>query len=417
MPGGSRCDRRDMTDSPHPVLVGIDGTASGLEALALGSAFAVLTGSPLVLAAVYGHGGYVVDYGLVYPPQEEAERWIEEAQQRLGDFIPFSTRVILSSSPAHGLVDLAGLEGARMIVLGSNHHGPLGRVLAGSTGRRVAHGAPCAVAIAPHDWRTQPPDVPLTFGVAVSETDESRDALALAATFADAAHAPLKLFNAVHVPPPAHPMYAATGTSYEHWRRDCLAGRSPHRGGCDQGCRSRSRARDRGPRRRPCREPGDRLARPRRPRGRVAALRTTPQRAARRRVLAADRTCRLPGRDRPPRGARCKSPTSATAQDWPCTPDRLTPDSQASAAMQTARPASTAPFVTRPMGESACDPSAPCRRRCRRMTHSSGRRTTASGDAPHARAELMEHDQRPRSRPSAPTAAGSRSPRQGSSRS
>jgi nucleotide-binding universal stress UspA family protein len=211
-----------MTDTPQPVLVGIDGTASGLEALALGSAFAVLTGSPLILAAVYGYEGYVVDYGFMYPPRAEAEQWLEDAQRRLGDLIPWTTRVMLSTSPAHGLVELAEREDARMIVLGSKRHGPLGRVLAGSTARRVAHGAPCAVAVAPHDWRTQPTDVPLTFGVGISDSPESRDALALAAAFAEAGHAPLKLFTAVHIPPPAHPMFAASGPGYGQWRRDRL---------------------------------------------------------------------------------------------------------------------------------------------------------------------------------------------------
>jgi nucleotide-binding universal stress UspA family protein len=78
--------------------------------------------------------------------------------------------------------------------------------------------------VAPHDWRPQPPDVPLTFGVGVAEADESRDALALAARFAERAHAPLKLFTAVHVAAPVFPMYAATGTNHEQWRRDQIDG-------------------------------------------------------------------------------------------------------------------------------------------------------------------------------------------------
>ena len=110
-----------------------------------------------------------------------------------------------------------------MVVLGSNRDGPIGRVLAGSTARRVAHGAPCAVAVAPHDWRPQPPEVPLTFGVGVDDSAESRDALALAVAFASAAGARLRLYTAVHIPPPAHPMFAATGTSYAGWRRDRIA--------------------------------------------------------------------------------------------------------------------------------------------------------------------------------------------------
>jgi len=212
-----------MTESPRPVLVGIDGTPSGLEALALGSAFAILTGSPLLLAAVFGYQGGAFAGGLLWPPKADVDGWLDAASEQLGDFIPWTSETMLSTSPAHGLVELAERENARMIVLGSNRHGPVGRVLAGSTARPVAHGAPCAVAVAPHDWRTQPPEVPLTFGVGVGDAPESRDALALAASFAAAANAPLKLFTAVHVASPVHPMYAATGTSYEAWRRDRLA--------------------------------------------------------------------------------------------------------------------------------------------------------------------------------------------------
>jgi nucleotide-binding universal stress UspA family protein len=211
-----------MTDPPRPVLVGIDGTASGLEALALGSAFAVLTGSPLLLGAVSGYQGGAFAGGLVWPPEREARHWLDEAEQQLSDFIPWSAVTAPATSPAHGLIELATTKNARMIVLGSSRHGPLGRVLAGSTARRVAHGAPCAVAIAPHDWRTQPPDVPLTFGVAVGDSPEALDALGLAAGFADLGQAPLKLFTVVHIAGPAHPMYAATGTSYEQWRRERL---------------------------------------------------------------------------------------------------------------------------------------------------------------------------------------------------
>jgi nucleotide-binding universal stress UspA family protein len=209
-----------MIESPRPVLVGIDGTPSGLEALALGSAFAVLTGSPLLLGAVIGYQGGAFAGRLVWLPQTETDRWLRDAADRLEDFIPWSSETMLSTSAAHGLIDLAESKHAAMIVLGSNRHGPVGHVLAGSTARRVAHGSPCPVAIAPHDWRTQPPDVPLTFGVGVGDAPESRDALALAARFAELGHAPLKLFTAVQAASPAHPMYAATGTSYERLRRE-----------------------------------------------------------------------------------------------------------------------------------------------------------------------------------------------------
>ena len=54
-------------------------------------------------------------------------------------------------------------EHAELIVVGSSHTGRLGRVAPGSTGERLLHGAPCAVAIVPDGYRTRaraadPPD-------------------------------------------------------------------------------------------------------------------------------------------------------------------------------------------------------------------------------------------------------------------
>src|SRR3954469_16719433 len=104
-----------MTGYPHPVLVGIDGSAAGLEAVALGSALAVATGSPLVLATVYGFEG---EY---WPPVETADRWLHEATKRVGAAIPCTTTSLLSTSAAHGLSVLAAREGAGIVVLGTTH--------------------------------------------------------------------------------------------------------------------------------------------------------------------------------------------------------------------------------------------------------------------------------------------------------
>ena len=200
-----------MTDHPHPVLVGIDGTASGLEAVALGGALAVLTGSPVVLGAVYSSSSEA------WPTREMAEQALAEAEQRLGDFIPRTAIAVPGTSPAHGLSNLARAQDARLIVLGSSRRGPVGRALTGSTARSTVHGAPCAVAVAPHGWEIRSPDMPLVFGAGVIGTPEAGEALKLATDLAVSAHAPLRALTAVHVPPPAHPMFA--GTSYEGWRR------------------------------------------------------------------------------------------------------------------------------------------------------------------------------------------------------
>jgi nucleotide-binding universal stress UspA family protein len=207
-----------MTHRTHPVLVGVDGTASGLEALALGMALATLNGSPLVLGAVYGFDGGMVASGLEWPRRDNAEHWLAQAEERLGDAIAWSVRSVVSTSVAHGLVALATEESVDMIVLGSSRHGPLGRVLAGSTVRRVAHGAPCAVAVTPRDWRVRSSPTALTIGAGVTDSTESREALALAARLGATAHARLRVLTAIHLMSPANPVFAATGTSYADWR-------------------------------------------------------------------------------------------------------------------------------------------------------------------------------------------------------
>lgn len=200
-----------MTDQPHPIIVGVDGTASGLEAVALGGALAVLTGAPVVLGAIHSYEGEG------WPTPTTAEAWLSQAEQRLSSFIPRSSIAVPSTSPSHGLNHLASVYDARLIVLGSSHRGPIGRVLAGSVARQVVHGAPCAVAVAPHGWQVRAGDAPLVFGVGLTDTDEAGEALALAADLATSAHAPVRALSVVHIPPPAHPMFSST--SYEGWRR------------------------------------------------------------------------------------------------------------------------------------------------------------------------------------------------------
>src|SRR6185295_734054 len=69
-----------------------------------------------------------------------------------------------------------------------------GRVLPGSTADRLMHGAPCPIAIVPHEWE----DGGLrTIGVAYVDTDEGRDALRSAHALARRAGARLRILTAV----------------------------------------------------------------------------------------------------------------------------------------------------------------------------------------------------------------------------
>lgn len=203
-----------MTDHARPVVVGIDGTAAGLEALAAGRELAALLGAPLVLGAVCGWetGGRVIG-GFVWPIESEAGRWLAEAAETSGE-TEATRKVMLSTSPAHGLVALAESTHAQLLVLGSSHHNAWDRLFGGSTVRGVVHGAPCAVAVIPRGGKRLAGD----FAAGVTEGAESLEALAFAARLAAAAGAPLRVFTAVHVASPANPMFAATGTSYHEWR-------------------------------------------------------------------------------------------------------------------------------------------------------------------------------------------------------
>jgi nucleotide-binding universal stress UspA family protein len=212
-----------MSEAPYvrPVLVGIDGTPSGLEALSLARALAVLLDAPLVLGAVYGFESVTTGYpGPPWPPKQDALAWLEEAEARLGDALPSRSVSVDASTIAQGLTQLAEQEHAEILVLGSSRRGPFGHLFVGSGVTRVVHGAPCAVAVVPHGWTLRSSKEPLVFGAAVTDAPESREALALAARLAGGTRAQVRVLIAVPMISPAHPLFAATGTSYTAWVRD-----------------------------------------------------------------------------------------------------------------------------------------------------------------------------------------------------
>jgi len=57
---------------------------------------------------------------------------------------------------ARDAVDLAQERAADLIVVGSSRHAFLGRILLGDDARESLDGAPCAVAIAPHEFAGSP---------------------------------------------------------------------------------------------------------------------------------------------------------------------------------------------------------------------------------------------------------------------
>jgi nucleotide-binding universal stress UspA family protein len=176
------------------ILIAYDATPEAADGLALGRLLANLVDAELHVARV-----------LPDTPSTEATdrdtQWMFRAtlhetqlaaaegleRQRVELWPVFGTPV------APGIQALAADRGADLIVLGSPHHGPIGRVLLGSTAEAVIAGAPCAVAIAPRGFRRHPAIDPNVIGVAFDGSSESAAALDAGLAIARAADARLRV--------------------------------------------------------------------------------------------------------------------------------------------------------------------------------------------------------------------------------
>jgi nucleotide-binding universal stress UspA family protein len=182
------------------ILVGYDGHEGGADALAFAEVLAAATGAPLLVGASYPrvayHATIVAAGDLEEQMRVETEERLTEAVKGVGAPAGLEERVVSGSSPAAALHRLAVREGADVVVLGSASHGPVGRLLIGSTGNRLLHGAPFAVAVAPRGYRESPGPL-RSIGVGYDATAESETALRTAAGLAAAAGARLRLLSVV----------------------------------------------------------------------------------------------------------------------------------------------------------------------------------------------------------------------------
>ena len=117
-------------------------------------------------------------------------------RQDIGTEHEVDVRVHVSTSVPRGLHELAEAERADLIVLGSSHHGTVGRVLAGSIAGRLIEGASCAVAVAPRGFAARVTTLD-RIGVAFDGSPESKVALHHAAELAVASGARLRLIAVV----------------------------------------------------------------------------------------------------------------------------------------------------------------------------------------------------------------------------
>ncbi len=182
------------------VLVGVDGTPNGRDAIAL----AERLGGPdaaLTLAHVQ-HGALrpvnASGHGVIEDEREAPDELL--ARERTAADVDAALVSVASSSPGRGLHDQAEEQGADLLVVGSCKRGRLGRAMLGDDTRASLNGASCAVAVAARGYAEQPATL-ATVGVGYDGSDESEAAYGAARAIAERYGASLRAMDVVSLPP------------------------------------------------------------------------------------------------------------------------------------------------------------------------------------------------------------------------
>lgn len=181
------------------VVVGVDEDEAGRDAIALAKELLAADGE-LTLAHVYTGDPHVyrgASVAYAAAQREDARELLQDARRRSD--VEADVRVIDATSVGRGLHEVAELQRADLLVLGSCRRSLVGRVLVGDDTRAALNGAPCAVAIAPAAYGSGPAIV-REVGVAYDGSRESTHALEVARTLAAEWDAKLSAFHAVSMP-------------------------------------------------------------------------------------------------------------------------------------------------------------------------------------------------------------------------
>jgi nucleotide-binding universal stress UspA family protein len=187
------------------VLVGVDGSPNGRDAIALASRLTDPDGR-LTLVHVYVDGVHplhAVTPGMVDEERASSQRLLE--QERTAADADVELVSMAAATPGGGLHRQAEEQGADLLIVGSCGRGAFGRAMLGDDTRAALNGAPCAVAVAARGYAEHP--TPLArVGVAYNGSPESRAALARARELAEPTRASVHALEVVSIP-----TYAFTG--------------------------------------------------------------------------------------------------------------------------------------------------------------------------------------------------------------
>jgi nucleotide-binding universal stress UspA family protein len=181
---------------PAPIVVGVERSDRSRDALALARTLARTLHTRLILVAV--HPGEVRSRTMA-PEAEAALEWVACP---MGGIVSESQVVACNSVP-RGLQQVADAESALVIVVGSSHRGPVGRIAPGSVGERLLHGASCPVTVAPRGYSSHAFAGLQRVGVGYTAGPEAGEALSAAVGLAARTGAALRLLSVVEPPPVA----------------------------------------------------------------------------------------------------------------------------------------------------------------------------------------------------------------------
>lgn len=180
---------------PRRILVGYDGTDGAKDAVALCAAIAPPDAYVAVVDVLPYPGAPSSAFRLLkgtdfVEPEEYFAPAVTGLPGRRVETISY-----LGASPARVFESFAVENAIDLIVVGSPHHGTLGRVLAGSVSQTLLHGAPVPVATAPHGYADRADGALGTVAVAYDGGEESQAALAYASALVESAGARLDVLT------------------------------------------------------------------------------------------------------------------------------------------------------------------------------------------------------------------------------
>jgi nucleotide-binding universal stress UspA family protein len=185
----------------NTILIGVDASERSQDAIAFARRLAEASGAHLVVANAYPYSDVpsrASNHAYREALRDESLETVSQMRAQLEGFPEkrSTVRITANVSPAHALHAIADAENVSLLVVGSTHTGRSGRVFPGSTGERLLHGSPCAVAVVPTAYRQQ--EAPIQrIGVAYNHTPEARVAAFAAAEIARSVGAELEVIGVV----------------------------------------------------------------------------------------------------------------------------------------------------------------------------------------------------------------------------